>query len=538
MVVLMPHCGFLSETTRMLAIGQALVARGQPVVFATHGGPYAHVIEDAGFPLTRLGPPMDDARCAQFLRDLVQLGRPGVRLQPADEVRESVRAEVDFFRRSGARMAVIGFTLTAYLSARVAGIPLAASHGGSYVPPVFEQGLAPVPTTMPMPGVEWLPAFVKRAMANGGAQRMKGPVAFLNQVAAELGVEPVPTLAALMLGDLTLVTDVPEVLGVSREAMESWRPPPGGAYRAGTRLTYVGPMYARLGLPVPPAVAPFLDGSRPTALVVLSSSTPAFLHQVVQQVRRAGLRVIVGATVHEWLAPPDPDVVVAGVLPSHEIMPRVDLAVTMGGQGSILITPEGQRHVPSIKVTPVDTTGAGDGFVAGVPAVWIMSFLFVIHGTLGMNQQILVGSGRGSWVPIDAVIAMLAGSLAYAGGTTLNDVFDAGFDRKHRPERSIPRGLIARSTAGWVGGLQLAAGLALFVFLGASPLTTPPTPEFNDFAARYDAAFSGLPLVTPPPVPKCAGSEGGPSSPIEVHTGKLAMKLLVVAPLVSLVEVT
>lgn len=56
----------------------------------------------------------------------------------------------------------------------------------------------------------------------------------------------------------------------------------------------------------------------------------------------------------------------------------------------------------------------GDGFVAGVPAVWIMSFLFVIHGTLGMNQQILVGSGRGSWVPIDAVIAMLAGSLAYA----------------------------------------------------------------------------------------------------------------------------
>jgi UDP:flavonoid glycosyltransferase YjiC (YdhE family) len=39
MIALLPHCGFLSETTRMLAIGQALVARGQPVVFATHGGP-------------------------------------------------------------------------------------------------------------------------------------------------------------------------------------------------------------------------------------------------------------------------------------------------------------------------------------------------------------------------------------------------------------------------------------------------------------------------------------------------------------------
>ena len=55
----------------------------------------------------------------------------------------------------------------------------------------------------------------------------------------------------------------------------------------------------------------------------------------------------------------------------------------------------------------------GEGFVAGVPAVWIMSAFFVIHGTLGMNQQILVGSGRGAWIPIDAVIAMLTGAAAY-----------------------------------------------------------------------------------------------------------------------------
>ncbi len=68
------------------------------------------------------------------------------------------------------------------------------------------------------------------------------------------------------------------------------------------------------------------------------------------------------------------------------------------------------------------------------------------------------------------VLTFVAGSLAYAGGTTLNDVFDAGFDRKHRPERAIPLGLIARSTAGWVGALQLAAGLGLLVYAGASPM--------------------------------------------------------------------
>ena len=77
----------------------------------------------------------------------------------------------------------------------------------------------------------------------------------------------------------------------------------------------------------------------------------------------------------------------------------------------------------------------------------------------------------GTWPPPSLLaLAFLAGSLAYAGGTTLNDVFDAGFDRQHRPERAIPRGLIARSTAAWVGGLQLAFGLGLLVFIGASPL--------------------------------------------------------------------
>lgn len=74
----------------------------------------------------------------------------------------------------------------------------------------------------------------------------------------------------------------------------------------------------------------------------------------------------------------------------------------------------------------------------------------------------------GVWPPAGPLLlAMLAGSLAYAGGTTLNDVFDAGFDRARRPERAIPRGLISRATAGWVGGLQLAAGLGLLVGLHA-----------------------------------------------------------------------
>ncbi|HEY0968028.1 MAG TPA: UbiA family prenyltransferase [Opitutaceae bacterium] len=65
------------------------------------------------------------------------------------------------------------------------------------------------------------------------------------------------------------------------------------------------------------------------------------------------------------------------------------------------------------------------------------------------------------------LLAALGGMLAYAGGTTLNDVFDAGFDRRHRPDRAIPSGIISRSLAGWVGAIQLAAGAALLLVLPA-----------------------------------------------------------------------
>lgn len=335
MIALVPHCGFLSETSRMLAIGRALQSRGQAVVFATHGGPYEHVIRQAGFDLTVLPPTMDRERCARYIEGVCQIGRPGLRLQPPEEVRASVAAEEAFFRRHGVRAAVIGFSLTVYLSSRRVGIPVIASHGGSFVPPVFERGLAPVPTQMPMPGAEWLPAGAKRWLANHGTERMSGPTRFLNEVAAELGVEPVPTLAALMLGDLTLVTDVPEVLGIPAAELAGWTPRRPQAYRRGPQLRYTGPLYATLDVPVPQPVAAALDGSRPTVLVVLSSSTPEMLRAVVAQVRATGARVIVGATLHDPGPLQGEGIVVAGLLPNHRVMPAVDAVVCMGGQGTV-----------------------------------------------------------------------------------------------------------------------------------------------------------------------------------------------------------
>ena len=86
-------------------------------------------------------------------------------------------------------------------------------------------------------------------MQNAGPARLGVYTAGFNRVAAELGVEPVPSFAALLLGDLTLVTDVPELLGLPRAQVDGWTPRDPRRYRPGTRLRYTGPLFAHLDLP-------------------------------------------------------------------------------------------------------------------------------------------------------------------------------------------------------------------------------------------------------------------------------------------------
>ncbi len=148
-------------------------------------------------------------------------------------------------------------------------------------------------------------------------------------------MDRVPSFPALMLGDLSLVTDVPEVLGISRDGIDSWTPRHPDRYRPGTRLRYTGPLYAKLPIPVPESVERFLAGPRPIVYVAITSSPPELVRAVVGALRPLPVRILVAATVHDLNDLEHESVHVAGVLPNHEIMPRVDLAVTAGGQGSI-----------------------------------------------------------------------------------------------------------------------------------------------------------------------------------------------------------
>lgn len=61
----------------------------------------------------------------------------------------------------------------------------------------------------------------------------------------------------------------------------------------------------------------------------------------------------------------------------------------------------------------------------------------------------------------EATLLLLASIALYAGGVTLNDVFDAAIDSVERPERPIPSGVISRRAAALFGVVLLLLGVIL-----------------------------------------------------------------------------
>jgi UDP:flavonoid glycosyltransferase YjiC (YdhE family) len=337
MIVLFPSCAFLSEVTRMIAIHKALRARGEDVRMATHGGPYEDVLRDEGIAYDLVAPTMNAARCQALVRSVPGVSQVDTPLYSEAEVRALVAGEVAYLREKGARAVVSGFALTTLLSSRVANIPLVTDHAGSFVGPAMDRGLLPAPARSPIPLVRFFPEVIRRFLANQGPMRVKHFGKELNQVAAELGVEGVPSLAALLSGDLTLVTDIPEMVGISKEDLEGWVPKVPAAFRPGTAMRYTGPLFANLSCEVPADVARFLDRARPHPLVyvAITSSSPELVRHAVGAARSAGARVIVAATEHDVDDLAGDDVCVAKLLPSPQIFPRVDLGIIAGGQGSV-----------------------------------------------------------------------------------------------------------------------------------------------------------------------------------------------------------
>ena len=90
MICLLPHCAYLSETSRMIEIHRALTELGLPVRVATHGGPHERLLGLAGIQYDVLGPGITPERAATFVGSAIGLGDPRQSMYSDEEIRTYV----------------------------------------------------------------------------------------------------------------------------------------------------------------------------------------------------------------------------------------------------------------------------------------------------------------------------------------------------------------------------------------------------------------------------------------------------------------
>ncbi|SIS08971.1 UbiA family prenyltransferase [Natronorubrum daqingense] len=126
-----------------------------------------------------------------------------------------------------------------------------------------------------------------------------------------------------------------------------------------------------------------------------------------------------------------------------------------GGEGSVVIAAE-RRGVRATLGTYAELVRVPNLFTA--PPDVILGAALVSAAGAGVDV-----------VPMRIVGLAIASTFLYAGGTTLNDAFDAPEDEHERPDRPIPSGRVSRRTAFALGTSLLALGFVVaFVATGVS----------------------------------------------------------------------
>lgn len=110
-------------------------------------------------------------------------------------------------------------------------------------------------------------------------------------------------------------------------------------------------------------------------------------------------------------------------------------------------------------------------------------------------SNVLVGWAIGGAPDRTEDLVFIGGVICviYLAGMILNDVADAPWDRRHRPERPIPRKLIRRGTAGVIGTLALIAATGSTALLGPAALTA--TALLAVMVVFYDVAHRSWPVA-------------------------------------------
>lgn len=158
---------------------------------------------------------------------------------------------------------------------------------------------------------------------------------------------------------------------------------------------------------------------------------------------------------------------------------------------------------PPNLITAVSDVLAGVAIAGSLIAV---TWGFAIKGRVSLGELLVREPNIRSLYPI--LMLVLATILLYAGGVVLNDVFDARLDKKERPERPIPSGVVSQRSAAVFGVVLLAMGIisaALSNPSGLFSLSTLIAALIAVFAVVYDRWMKHSRFFGPVTMGMCRG---------------------------------
>ncbi len=335
-IVCFPHFYYLSEASRLVEIGKALRGMGQDILFMSHGGPYETVARVEGFEVISVSPTMSAERAEHYKRfNRAEVGNPfRDSFFSYLELKDYVASEVEALRNVHADAVLIGWNLPCYLSVQLVGIPIIVQQPGPFTAPFFDRKMGVFVPSL----IGWLRYLPMDWFINWFLPRTKLWLAPFNQLAGELELPQYKCLLDMMAGDLTLVMDAPEILGITPEELENYRPRHPEYFHRQPRYRYGGPCFAKLPGDVPQQVSEHFDTMRTKVFCAMGvSGSPEVLRSVIDSVGELDLQALVVTTtiLGEAIGSGSDRVMLVPHIPAHLVNPLADIALTHGGAGTV-----------------------------------------------------------------------------------------------------------------------------------------------------------------------------------------------------------
>jgi UDP:flavonoid glycosyltransferase YjiC (YdhE family) len=303
----------IAETSRMIEIAKRFQSEYN-CHFFSYGGQFEHLVTDAGFVLHHLEPQEDEKK----IEHLWKIDRGEKFQQPWSylELEMRILNELALIDKIKPYFAFLGSVLSFSLSCRIRHIrlfnvvPLALSK------PYLQAGLPIDPFS---------PKWVNRLM---GWILLNVPLLVGNfqRISRKYNLPKIKNALDVWSGDINIVTDI-QSLSLLKELPKNWY--------------FSGPLFAHLPTKIPNHVLSTLhNSSLPLVYFAMGSSAN---REILLKILSAfdGMPVSVIAPIKSHLKPNDQipsNVTVTDWLPALEVIEKVAIAVTHGGQGTVQTT--------------------------------------------------------------------------------------------------------------------------------------------------------------------------------------------------------